>query len=195
MRKLLKKVKNSIKSNIAITSNHKYVAYLRQKGFNIGENCQFFARKSLYFDMTRPFLITLGNNVILTKGVTILTHGYDWAVIKNVFKKVIGSAKPVNIGNNVFIGVNAIILPGATIEDNVVIGSGAVVSGLVQSNSIYAGNPAKRIMSLETYHKKREEKVLDEVIIMTKIYIDKYILKSFPKWHFNLINLFKTIII
>jgi acetyltransferase-like isoleucine patch superfamily enzyme len=109
MKKIFKKIANSIKSNLAVRSNEKFSKYLREKGFTIGENCQFFARKSLYFDMTRPFMISIGNNVIITKGVTILTHGYDWAVIKHEYKKVIGSARRVIIGNNVFIGVNSVI--------------------------------------------------------------------------------------
>ena len=53
--------------------------------------------------------------------------------------------KPVKIGNNVFIGVNAIILKGTEIGDNCVIGAGSVVSGKFGSGLIIAGNPAKVI--------------------------------------------------
>jgi acetyltransferase-like isoleucine patch superfamily enzyme len=174
MKKIFKKTANFIKCNLAVRSNEKFSKYLRDKGFTIGENCQFFARKSLYFDMTRPFMISIGNNVIITKGVTILTHGYDWAVIKHEYKKVIGSARRVVIGNNVFIGVNSVILPGATIQDNVIIGSGATISGVVESNSVYAGNPAKKIMTLDEYKIKREKNVLKEIVELAECYIEKY---------------------
>lgn len=58
------------------------------------------------------------------------------------------------IGNNVFIGMRSIILQGANIGDNVIIGAGSVVSGKVESNSVYAGNPAKKICSLEEHKNK-----------------------------------------
>lgn len=60
--------------------------------------------------------------------------------------------KKTVIGNNVFIGMGAIILMGANIGDNVIIGAGAVVSGKVESNSVYAGNPAVRVCSLEEHY-------------------------------------------
>lgn len=53
--------------------------------------------------------------------------------------------KDIRIGSNVWIGSGAIILPGATIGDNGVIGAGAVVSGTVEADTIVAGVPAKRI--------------------------------------------------
>ena len=53
-----------------------------------------------------------------------------------------------------FIGMRSIILQGANIGDNVIIGAGSVVSGKVESNSVYAGNPAKKICSLEEHKNK-----------------------------------------
>jgi len=53
--------------------------------------------------------------------------------------------QPITIGNNVFIGINALIMPGTTIGDNVIIGGGSVVRGDVPSDSIMIGNPATRI--------------------------------------------------
>lgn len=54
----------------------------------------------------------------------------------------------VNIGNNVFIGANALILKGSVIGDNSVIGAGSVVSGTIPSDVIAAGNPCKIIRHL-----------------------------------------------
>ena len=53
-----------------------------------------------------------------------------------------------------FIGMRSIILQGTNIGDNVIIGAGSVVSGKVESNSVYAGNPAKKICSLEEHKNK-----------------------------------------
>jgi acetyltransferase-like isoleucine patch superfamily enzyme len=56
---------------------------------------------------------------------------------------------PINIGNNVWIGLRAIILPGVTIGDHAVVGAGAVVSKDVPPKTIVAGAPAKAIRSFE----------------------------------------------
>lgn len=58
-------------------------------------------------------------------------------------------AKPVVIGNNVWIGSGAIINPGVTIGDNVVIASGAVVTQDLPDQVIAAGNPARVIRTIE----------------------------------------------
>lgn len=56
--------------------------------------------------------------------------------------------KPVEIGENVFIGCNCIILKGSKIGNNCVIGAGAVVSGQFEDNCVIAGNPARVIRKL-----------------------------------------------
>lgn len=55
----------------------------------------------------------------------------------------------VIIGNGVWIGAGATILPGTVIGDGCVIAAGSVVKGIVESNSLYAGVPAKKIRDLE----------------------------------------------
>jgi acetyltransferase-like isoleucine patch superfamily enzyme len=58
------------------------------------------------------------------------------------------SAKPIHIGDNVWIGAFAMILPGVTVGDNSVISAGAVVMNDVPPNTVVAGNPARKVMSL-----------------------------------------------
>lgn len=60
----------------------------------------------------------------------------------------------VEIGNNVFIGADSIVLCNTRIGDNVIIGAGSVVTKDVPSNSVYAGNPAKLVCTFEEYQKK-----------------------------------------
>ena len=55
----------------------------------------------------------------------------------------------IEIGNNVWIGAGVIILPGAIIEDDVVIGAGSIVTGLLKSNQLYIGNPAQSNRAIE----------------------------------------------
>jgi maltose O-acetyltransferase len=58
------------------------------------------------------------------------------------------TGRPVDIGERVWIGARAVVLPGAVIEDDVVVAAGAVVSGRLTSHGLYAGVPAKRIREL-----------------------------------------------
>ena len=63
-------------------------------------------------------------------------------------RKHLGIAKPVTIGDDVWMGGNVTILPGVTIGNNVIIAAGAVVTKDVPSNTLVGGVPAKKIKSL-----------------------------------------------
>ena len=103
-----------------------YVSHLRSVGMVIGENTIIYSPTHCIIDATRPWMVEIGNNVSITRGVTILTHGYDWSVFKGKYGDVLGSAGRVKIGDNVFIGMNATVLKGVTIGDNVVIGANSL---------------------------------------------------------------------
>lgn len=109
----------------------------------IGEN--FFANFNLtILDETD---VRFGDNVMIGPNVSIFTacHPLD-AEERN---KLIEWAEPVTVGNNVWIGGSAVILPGVTTGDNVVVGGGSVVTkGSYPSNVVIAGNPAKIIKHL-----------------------------------------------
>lgn len=135
-------------------SSEDYITWLRGRGMKIGHNCSIYSPNSGCIDTTRPWLIELGDNVVITRGVVILTHGYDWSVIKGTDGNVLGSAGPVKIGDNVFVGMNSIILKNVEIGNNVIIGAGSIVTRSVPSNSVVAGNPARVISTLEEYKDK-----------------------------------------
>ncbi|MBB5396051.1 MULTISPECIES: acyltransferase [unclassified Mucilaginibacter] len=122
------------------------VSRARYLGAKVGSNC----RISNINLGTEPFLISIGNNVTITEGVILLTHdGSTWLIRDNKGRRY--KYARVTIGNNVFIGVGAIIMPGVNIQDNVVIGAGAVVTKSVPANVIVAGNPAKIIGDFNKY--------------------------------------------
>ena len=52
--------------------------------------------RNTFIDTTRPWLIRIGDHVKITRGVTLLTHGYDWSVLKGVYGEVLGSSGGVN---------------------------------------------------------------------------------------------------
>lgn len=131
-----------------------YPRYLKWLGICIKpeDSLNTWISPTVFFDSAQYDYIEIGKNV------TILTHDYS---IKHAARMIgkeneIKSSirKPVKIGNNVFIGAKALILPGTTIGDNCIIGGGAVVKGDIESDSIYAGNPAVKIGTTIRYAEK-----------------------------------------
>ena len=131
-----------------------YVDYLRTCGVVIGDNVTIYSPNHVTIDIRKPYLIKIGNNCKITQNVTILAHDYGVSVPRQVYGKFVGGSLPVTIGNNVFIGMNAVILKGTTIGDNCIIGANSVVKGDFPGGSVIAGNPAKVISSLEDYYNK-----------------------------------------
>jgi len=89
--------------------------------------------------------ITIGDDVMIGPKVNLVSSGHptDPAQRRNGIVK-----KPITIGNNVWIGVAATILPGVTIGENAVVAAGAVVSRDVPANTIAAGVPARVLKQL-----------------------------------------------
>lgn len=134
LRDVVRKVYNKL-----LVNNEGYLKYLRSRGVTIGEDVTFHCPGDTHVDITDPHLLTIGDHVNLTGPITILTHDYGWSVVKGKTGEILGNEKPVTIGNNVFVGWGATILCGTTIEDNVIIGAHAVVSGHVEGNSVWGG--------------------------------------------------------
>ena len=113
-------------------------------GYNIFLGKEFYANFDCVMLDVCP--IYIGDNCMLAPGVHIYTatHPLD-AEERN---SGVEYGKPVRIGNNVWIGGRAVINPGVTVGDNVVIASGAVVTKDVPANAVVGGNPAKIIKML-----------------------------------------------
>ncbi|MCD8739631.1 sugar O-acetyltransferase [Mucilaginibacter roseus] len=91
-------------------------------------------------------LVTIGNNVQLGPNVQIYTATHPLIASERI--KGPELAKPITIGDNVWIGGGAIICPGVTVGENTTIGSGAVVTKDVPANVFAAGNPCRVIKNL-----------------------------------------------
>ncbi|MFI3263191.1 MAG: sugar O-acetyltransferase [Rikenellaceae bacterium] len=108
-------------------------------GYNItiGEN--FYSNHNLVILDGAP--VTFGDNVFIAPncGFYTATHPLD-AAQRN---EGLEYAKPITIGNNVWIGGGVTVLPGVTIGDNCVIGAGSVVVKSIPANSVAIGNPCK----------------------------------------------------
>lgn len=133
------------------------VKYIRKRGGNVGENVYIYDSCHARIDTNNAHFISIGNNVLITEGVIVLGHDYSYSVVANVYSELLKKQRKTVIGNNVFLGMNAIILMGAEIGDNSIIGAGSVVSGILEGNAVYAGNPAKKICSIEEYYHRLKD--------------------------------------
>lgn len=121
----------------------------RLDGVAMGEHNRI---ESYFWSSAEPYLIKIGNHCDLTEGSKIYTHGGARAAREkypnfDLFGKVI-------LGDRVYVGSGARIMPGVTIGDNVLIAAGSVVTKSIPSNVVVAGNPAKYVCSLDEYIEK-----------------------------------------
>jgi len=125
------------------------LVYARHLGVRMGKDCKIVSLGRSTFG-SEPYLIELGDHVEIAGEVSFLTHDGGAWVFRDRHPDL-DVVAPVKVGNNVFIGRRATILPGTDIGDNCVIGAGAVVKGKLEPNGVYAGVPARRIRDLESY--------------------------------------------
>lgn len=121
-------------------------------GMQVGKN--FKRLNGVILDPGHCWLITIGNNVTMAPRVHILCHDAST-------KQFLGYTKigQVNIGNNVFIGAEGVILPGVTIGSNVIIGANSTVTHDIPENSVAAGSPARVICTLDEYLEKERNRM------------------------------------
>ncbi len=121
-------------------------------GMTVGKD--FKRLQGVILDPSHCWLITIGDNVTLAPRVHILCHDAST-------KAFLGHTKigRVDIGNNVFIGAETVVLPGVTIGDNVVIGANSTVTKDIPAGSVAAGSPARVICTLEEYLAKERARM------------------------------------
>ena len=114
-------------------------------GFNIYLGKNFYSNHNLVIlDANK---VEFGDNVFVGPNCGFYTssHPLDYK-LRN---KGLEYAKPIKVGNNVWIGGNVCVLPGVTIGDNVVIGAGSVVNKDIPSNCVAVGNTCKVIKKMQ----------------------------------------------
>lgn len=146
MNKVMKIIKRKLCRNW-----EQYARYISQLGVQMGEECSIC--KTVSFG-SEPYLIKLGKRVKISSDVRFVTHDGGMHVIRKDEFADLDLYGPIIIGDNVFIGMKAIIMPGVNIGDNCIIGAGSIVTKDMPSNSIIAGVPAKVISTLDEYRMK-----------------------------------------
>lgn len=153
----------------------RYIAHLKKIGVTVGEDVVIYSPMKTEIDESYPWMLKIGSHVRIATGAIILTHDYSWSVLKAARGgPILGASGKVTIGDNVFIGMNAIITRGVTIGNNVVIGAGSVVTKDCPEGGVYAGNPARRIADLDAFFEKRKALQLKEARELALEYYSVY---------------------
>lgn len=146
-------------------SSDSYIEYMRKKGAKIGENTFFFDSKNTTIDPVRLDWVEIGDNCKFASGFNLLAHDYSFSVLTHTHGVILQSGGDyTKIGNNVFAGINVTVLRGVTIGDNVIIGAQSVVTKDIPSNTVYGGNPARFLMTIEDYYQKKLETYNQDVV-------------------------------
>ena len=138
--KLMKEILGKTKETFRIEQ-----PFMCDYGYNIeiGEN--FYSNHNLIIlDGNK---VIFGDNVFIAPNCSFYTAGHPLEV--ELRNKGLEYAKPIKVGNNVWIGGNVIVLPDVTIGDNTVIGAGSVVTKDIPSNVVAVGNPCRVIKKIE----------------------------------------------
>lgn len=125
------------------------IAFARSIGVKVGECCRFLETRLGTFG-SEPYLISIGNHVTITSRVQFITHDGGVWVFREKYPDI-DVFGPIVVGDNVFIGIGALIMPNVTIGNNVVIASGAVVTRDIPSNTVAVGVPARPIKTIDEY--------------------------------------------
>ncbi len=107
----------------------------------IGDRCVIGARAAI----TAHSSITIGDDVWCGQDVFISDAGHGYQELETPIGRQLGEHHPVTIGSGTWIGHGAIILPGTTIGENVVVAAGSVVRGTVEDRAVVGGAPARVI--------------------------------------------------
>jgi acetyltransferase-like isoleucine patch superfamily enzyme len=128
---------------------------LKIAGVNFVGEPRYIA-STVYFDDFSK--IVLSGRTVISSNVVLLTHDYSITALKIAHGEILKSdcavIKGIVLGENVFVGMNSMLLPGTVVGDNVIIGAGSICRGNIPSNTLVLGNPAKVVCSLDELYKK-----------------------------------------
>ena len=116
-----------------------------EKGLRVDYGCNTYFGSNVFINFNFVILdcarVTIGDNVFIGPDVQLYTAQHPLAIDSR--NAHIGSAQPVTIGSNVWIGGGCIILPGVTIGDGVTVGAGSVITRSIEDNVVACGNPCR----------------------------------------------------
>lgn len=133
---LMRRILGHTKSNFLIEQ-----PFWSDYGYNIEIGEGFYSNHNMV--ILDGATVKFGDHVFIGPNCGFYTAGHP----ENVAQRIDGLeyARPISVGNNVWIGGNVVVLPGVSIGDNSIIGAGSVVTKDIPANVVAAGNPCKVI--------------------------------------------------
>lgn len=164
-----------------VRNSQAYIKTLRKHGVKIGNGCIIRYPHTARIDITRPALVTIGNNVDMNKNFQILTHDWSSHVFRGLYNDFVNSSGAVHIGSNIYFGTDVIVLKGVTIGDNCIIGAGSIVTHDIPDNSVATGAPCRVVCSIDEYYRKRKQKGLAEAVEYVRAFQERFGRDPLPK--------------
>ena len=138
---------SAIRLNVIATIKGNAFA-LRRLGVKVGEGSRIYTRSF----SGEPWLVSIGDRVTVAPGVDFITHDASSSLLQDEKGRRYRYARIV-VGNDVFIGANAMILPGVRIGNRVVVAAGSVVSRSIPDNCVVGGVPARFIRTFDEFER------------------------------------------
>ncbi|PQA92048.1 maltose acetyltransferase [Chryseobacterium shigense] len=137
---LIKKIIGKAKDHICIEPS-----FWCDYGYNIETGENFYANHNLtILDCAK---VKFGDNVFIGPNCSFYTAGHPLDAKQR--NEGLEYARPITVGDSVWLGGNVVVLPGVSIGNNAVIGAGSVVTKDVPENSVAVGNPCKVIKNID----------------------------------------------
>lgn len=138
---------------------------LKKRGAIIGKNV--YIGLNVFVELENAKFLTIEDDVVIAAFTKIILHDSS---LNNVTDDDIIYGKVV-LKRNCYIGADSILLPGAVIGENSIIGAGSLVKGSVKSNSVYMGRPAKYYCSIKQLSLKcKKNKIMEKFKIKKKFF-------------------------
>jgi acetyltransferase-like isoleucine patch superfamily enzyme len=139
--------------------------YLIKQGAKIGVGTRLNCLTGAFG--SEPYLVECGKDCLFAWDTHFVTHDGGIKVLNSLGKFSCGGGTPVHmdkvapvkIGNNVYVGMGAYIMPGVTVGNNVIVAAGAIVTRDVEDNTIVGGIPAKPISTIEDYYERSKNRI------------------------------------
>lgn len=160
-------------------SHEKKVNYLRDKGAVIGEGTRLNCTTTAFG--LEPYLIKVGQNCLFAANINLITHDGAIKVLNSLNRfegKMMDKIGSITIGDNVYIGMGAYIMPNTIIGNDCIIGAGAIVKGNIPEKSVVVGIPGRVVCSIDDYYERCKDKLewLDGMSVEEK---KKYLIQKY----------------
>lgn len=140
---MIKRLKRKmLRMRASLVVGNKRAEVYRPYLYHMGNDCEFYTLNL----GNEPYLISLGNHVVLASNCSFITHDYSTACVSKYLGKNVGKIGCIEIGDNTFIGANAMIMPNIHIGKNCIVAAGSVVTKNIPDGEVWGGYPQSLLL-------------------------------------------------